>query len=64
MSIADHPEAGTLHDLTDRLVVADCATQFNRADLAGPEALAAWAREWGRPALALLHWAEGRGYVR
>ena len=42
----------TLHDLTDRLNLADARSRYDRAELAGTDAaLAAWAREWGRPAM-------------
>lgn len=48
----DHPEVGVLHNLADRLVLAEARAKLDRATTT--EALAAWAREWGRPALICL----------
>lgn len=47
-------------DLADRVTLADCAARFDRAELAGPEALARWAAEWGRAAIEALRWAVDR----
>ncbi len=39
------------HDLTDELNINDAEAWLARAEGKGEAALAAWAREWGRPAV-------------
>ena len=44
----------SLRDLADDEVRRDAAHELSRAEAAGDAELAAWARKWGRPALAAI----------
>lgn len=58
MSLAEHPRVGTTRDLSDSVVVEDAAAKLRRAQERGPEALAAWAREWGEACIISLRRAD------
>lgn len=52
--LTHHPDVGSLNDLTNRANLRDAAARFNRAEQDGSEALSAWAKRYGRPALIAL----------